>query len=269
VTNANDSFIDEVSEAVRRDRLALWFRRWGWAILLAVALVVGAAAWIEWREAQGRAAAELRGEAILTSLELPGGEGRLAALSELPREGAEGAVSALLLAAEQEGAGDAPAAAATLAAVAADEAVPDLWRDLAALKAQIALGDAADPAALEGLAAPGEPFRLLALEQLAALHLASGRDAEAAARLRELREDAEATPAQAQRADALLTALGEGPTPAAPPAAAASASPEAATAAPPDASPAPILDAGPALEPGAQPRPPAAPPEAPAEAAAP
>ncbi len=264
MTNANDSFIDEVSEAVRRDRLALWFRRWGWIILLAVVLIVAAAAWIEWRQSQARAAAELRGEAILATLEIPDGAERLASLAELPRDGAEGVTAALLLAAEQAEAGDAVAAAETLAAVASDEAAPPLWRELAALKAQMALGEAADPAALEALAAPGEPFRLLALEQLAALDLAAGRDAEAAARLRELREDAEVAPGQAQRADALLLALGEAPAApepaaaelAAPPAAVApEATPEpVAEAAAASAAPEPVLDAGPALEPDAQPR---------------
>lgn len=208
VANTNDSFIDEVAEAVRRDRINLWFRRWGWLLGLVVALIVGAAAWTEWRESRREAAAELRGEAILTAAEARDPGERLAALSELPRQGDEGVVAALLLAAEQSSAGDAEAAAATLNAVASDGQVPPLYRDLAALKAQMALGANADRAALESLAAPGAPFRLLALEQIALLDLSQDRRDEAIATLQTIREDAEVTAAQRGRVESLLTALG-------------------------------------------------------------
>jgi hypothetical protein len=218
VANTNESFIDEVAEAVRRDRINLWFRRWGWVIAVVVLAIVGAAAVVEWRQSQTRAAAEFRGEALLSALEAPAAEDRLAALSELPVAGDEGAVAAFLLAAEQQDAGDAEAAAATLNAVAADAAVRPLYRDLAAFKALLIQGEAADPAALEALAAPGAPFRLLASEQLALLDLGQDRRDEALARLQAIRDDAEVGPAQRARVEALLTALGAPPAAEAPPA---------------------------------------------------
>jgi hypothetical protein len=89
--------------------------------------------------------------------------------------------------------------------------VPPLYRDLAALKAQMALGEAADRAALEALAAPGAPFRLLALEQAALLDLGQDRRDDAIATLGSIREDAEVTPTQRSRVEALLTALGAPP----------------------------------------------------------
>ena len=52
-----DSFIDEVTEEVRRDRLFGLMKRYGWIAALAVLLIVGGAAWNEWRKAQDRAAA--------------------------------------------------------------------------------------------------------------------------------------------------------------------------------------------------------------------
>ena len=45
-----DSFIDEVTEEVRRDRLFLLLRRWGWVGVLAVILIVGGAAFNEIRK---------------------------------------------------------------------------------------------------------------------------------------------------------------------------------------------------------------------------
>lgn len=208
MANTNDSFIDEVAEAVRRERLNLWFRRWGWVLGLIVLLIVGAAAWTEWQETRTQAAAEARGEGILSAVEAQSAEDRLAGLSALPRTGDEGAVAALLLAAEQSQNGDAAAAAETLNAVAADGGVPPLYRDLAALKAQMALGADADRAALEALAAPGAPFRLLAEEQLALLDLAQDNRDAAIATLQEIRQDAEVTAAGRGRVEALLTALG-------------------------------------------------------------
>ncbi len=211
MANTNESFIDEVAEAVRRDRINLWFRRWGWVILVAVLAIVGTAAVIEWRQSQARAAAEFRGEAILSAIEAGSAEERLAALSELPVAGDEGAVAALLLAAEQQDAGDTAAAVATLNALAADAAVQPIYRDLAALKALMAQGAEADPVALEALAAPGAPFRLLALEQLALVTLQQDRPEEAVTRLQSIRDDAEVGPAQRARVEALLTALGAPP----------------------------------------------------------
>lgn len=226
MANTNESFMDEVAEAVRRERLALWFRRWGWVIGLVVLAIIAAAAFLEWRDARSEAAAEQRGDAILAALEAESAEDRLASLSALPATGDEGAVAAFLLAAEQQGAGDVEAAVSTLNAVAADGDVPPLYRDLAALKAQMALGAEADPASLEALAAPGAPFRLLAQEQLALLQLQSGRTDEAVATFRAILEDAEVGPAQGGRIGALLTALGR------PPEAEADPQPEAEVPAP-------------------------------------
>lgn len=212
MANTNESFIDEVAEAVRRDRINLWFRRWGWIIGVLVVAIVGIAAAIEWHQSQAEAAAEFRGEAILTALETENAEDRLAALTELPAAGEEGVVAALLLAAEQQQAGDPAAAVTTLQAVAANAAVQPLYRDLAALKALMIQGAEADPAAFEALAAPGAPFALLAREQLALLDLQAGREEEAVARLQAIREDAEVGPAQQGRVESLLIALGYPPT---------------------------------------------------------
>ena len=211
MANQNDNFIDEVFDDLRRERLFRLFRRWGWVIGVIVLAIIGTAAFLEWREARAEAAAEQRGEAILSALEVQNPEERLAALSALPAEGGEGAVAAFLLAAEQQGAGDPQAAVATLSSLAANGDVVPLYRDLAALKAQMTLGAEADPAALEALAAPGAPFRLLAQEQLALVQLQSGQTDEAVATFQAILQDAEVSPAQGGRIGALMTALGRPP----------------------------------------------------------
>ena len=53
-----DSFIDEVTEEVRRDRMFNLLRRYGWIAVVAVLLLVGGAAWNEWRLSQQRTQSE-------------------------------------------------------------------------------------------------------------------------------------------------------------------------------------------------------------------
>ncbi len=233
MANTNDSFIDEVAEAVRRERLNLWFRRWGWLIALLVLAIVGTAAALEWRESRTATAAQARGDALLSALETEEPEARLAALSALPVQGEDGMVAAFLLAADQSQGGEAEAAAQTLTAVAQDSSIPAVYRDLAALKAAMVLGPQADRASLEALATPGAPYRLLAAEQLAILDLQSDRRDDGIAGLRAIFEDAEVSGAQQSRVSALLTALGAPPeAEPAPTEAAADATTEAEPAAP-------------------------------------
>ena len=77
-----DSFIEEVTEEVRRDRLFALFRKYGWIALLAIVLVVGASAWSEWKKAQGRARAEAFGDGLLTALDADTPGARRTALRE-------------------------------------------------------------------------------------------------------------------------------------------------------------------------------------------
>ena len=55
-----DSFINEVTEEVRRDRLFTLFRRYAWIGITIVVLTVAGAAWNEWRKADARAEAQAR-----------------------------------------------------------------------------------------------------------------------------------------------------------------------------------------------------------------
>ena len=89
-----DSFIDEVNEEVRRDRLYAALRRYGWIAIVAVLAIVGGAAFNEYRRASDLALAQQRGDAILQALEPDTGESRSAALGEISTEGS--AVSALV-----------------------------------------------------------------------------------------------------------------------------------------------------------------------------
>ncbi len=207
-----DSFIEEVSEEVRRDRLFKAFRRYGWIGIVVVIALVGGAAFNEYQKASARNAAEARGDAILTALDADNSAARAAALAELPADGDSGAVVAMLRSAEAMAADDPAAAAAALQAIAGDTAQPPLYRDLAALKHAILTAADTDPAdriaALQPLTAPGAPFRILAEEQIALAEIEAGDTDAALARLQAMLEDTEASQGLRRRASQLIVALG-------------------------------------------------------------
>tara|TARA_R100000322_G_scaffold1819_6_gene1881 strand:- start:11296 stop:11934 length:639 start_codon:yes stop_codon:yes gene_type:complete len=204
-----DSFIDEVTEEVRRDRLYGFFRKWGWVGVLLVVVIVGGAAVNEYLKARDARQAQETGDALLTAMDTEGAEARLSALDAVPAEGDAAAVIDLIRAAEAE---DAVTADGILASIESDAALPTLYRDLATMK-RVLLPDspmsAADKAAaLEPLTTPGGPFRVLAEEQLALADVAAGDSEAALARLQSLMDDAEAGDAVRDRASQLIVALG-------------------------------------------------------------
>lgn len=206
-----DSFINEVTEEVRREKLFGYLRRYGWIGVVAVVVLVGGAAWNEYRSAQERAAAQATGDALLAALEQDDAAARAAGMAQVAADGTPTVVTSLLLAATQEEAGDVSAAAETLNSVVLNPDVPQMYRDLAAFKAaMLPIEDtAARRANLEALSEPGQPFRLLALEQIAYIALAEGDAEGALATMRQVEEDAGVTRGLRERMQTLMLALGE------------------------------------------------------------
>lgn len=207
-----DSFIDEVTEEVRRDRLFRLMRRYGWIAVLGILLLVGGAAWNEWQKASAQAAARSFGDVLLDALDAPTADARRAALATVDATGERAAIVSLLLASDPGE--DAAATLAALDAVAADTGLPVVWRDLAVIR-RVTVAGAAMPAearraALDPIAAPGRPLRPLALEQLAYLAVEAGDTAAAIAQLRVLTQDQEAPSGLRRRAEQMITALGGG-----------------------------------------------------------
>ena len=81
-----DSFIEEVTEEVRRDRLFAAFRKYGWIGGLVVLGIVGGAAWNEWQKNQAAARAQGFGDAMLEALDT-GGEPCTAPAPDAPLSG--------------------------------------------------------------------------------------------------------------------------------------------------------------------------------------
>ena len=153
----SDSFINEVTDEVRRDALYGYLRRYGWIAVLVVVGLVGGAAYNEYTKARTQSAAQAVGDQMLDALSADGAEDRAAALAAIDAVGPSAAVAALLTAATQQDAGQIEAAAQTLGGLVVNADVPEIYRDLAALKAAMLPSEdtAARMAALEMLAQPG------------------------------------------------------------------------------------------------------------------
>ncbi|SLN14836.1 hypothetical protein [Ruegeria meonggei] len=213
-----DSFIEEVTEEVRRDRLFLLLRRWGWIGVLVVVLIVGGAAFNEFRKARTTGQAESLGDAILGALEQNDSAERAAALSGVDAATPGGdAVLNMLLSSSQIEAGSRQEAVDSLNAIAVQGDLPDIYRAIASFKALLLQSESMPVAdrrqQFEALAAPGAPLRLLAEEQLALIDVSEGKVDSAIERLQAMRQDAEIGVDLQQRAAQLIVALGGEPEP--------------------------------------------------------
>jgi len=207
-----DSFIEEVTEEVRRDRLFAIFRKYGWIGVVAILALVGGSAWFEWQKAKAQSEAEAFGDAVLAAVqsENPG-----EALAGVQAEGARKDVVLLLATGQALTDNKVDLALTQLREVADDTTLPASLRDLAQLKAVMLAGGSIPAetrkAELEALALPGAPYRLLALEQQAIDALAAGDRDGAIAKAREIMAEDGVTSGLQQRASQLIVALGGDP----------------------------------------------------------
>ena len=212
----SDSFIDEVTEEVRRDRLFALMRRYGWIAIVVVVLIVAGAAWNEYRKATAQAEAETLGDALMSALRQEDPNARVTALAAVPAETqGQRAVAAMLAAAESAQIGDKGLAADRLNEVATMADLPQVYRDLARFKALTLSTDTLSAAERrDGFAAldvPGSGLRLLVEEQIALTYVEEGDTEAALEALDRIRADAEVTSGLSQRAAQLMVALGRDP----------------------------------------------------------
>ncbi|MFT4917177.1 MAG: hypothetical protein ACI9C3_003050 [Yoonia sp.] len=207
-----DSFITEVSEEVRKDQLFGYVKKYGWIAITLIFVLVGGAAYSEWTKAQDRAASQAAGDALLDALEQDDIAARAVALAEVTSDGPAAAVSGLLTAAAQQNAGDLAGAKATLDGLATNDVIPQAYRDVAVFKSAMidveGIGSAERRELLQSLATPGLPYRLLAMEQIAIMDVASDDTDAAVAGLQAILEDAAVSRGLRDRAQTLMVALG-------------------------------------------------------------
>ena len=90
-----DSFLQEVSEELRRDRLYRNMRKYGWIAILVVIVIVGAATYREYLKSQVKTKAELFGTSIIDALNEKNAADRISKLKKInaPGENAKAVVA--------------------------------------------------------------------------------------------------------------------------------------------------------------------------------
>ena len=214
---------DEVDEELRADRAQALLRRYGWVIIGAALLIVGAAggwqAWRSWRHKQDLSiATEYIAATRLADVAGParatGRPEAIAAFEKVAAHAPEGyrTLARLRAAALKADGGDMEGAAAIWDQVAGDGAADPLIRDLANVTWANRLLDKGDPALIEArlkpLTAPDNPWRPLARETEALLSLREGKTQQAKDSFRALAQDVTAPQGVRTRANIVMNRLG-------------------------------------------------------------
>lgn len=165
--NDGETFLREVDDELRRERMNETVRRYGWWIVAGMVLVLAAIGGIFWYRSYQRDQAEARGESLLNALDSLEAGNRNAAnaqLDPLAESGSPGYRAAALFARAnaQIAANNAAAAIATLGTIAADESLEEPYRQAALVRQTQLEFDRLQPAQvvqrLSPLARPGQPF---------------------------------------------------------------------------------------------------------------
>ena len=209
----------EVDEDLRRERAGALWRRYGiYVVGVALALVVGTAAWSGWRYYDTNQ--KLQAGDRFTQAMLAANQGQTDAavtgFAEVASGGAAGyaVLSRMQAAALKVRAGDRAEAAGIYDGVAADATVPETYRQAALLLSVMQSADAGDPKALSDrlapLAADDNPWRHTARELQAVLAVRANEPDRARTILEALAKDAAAPQSLRTRAAELVRALGGG-----------------------------------------------------------
>ena len=182
--NDGETFLREVDEELRKERVQTLVSRWGWAIVAAVVLAIAAIGGFIWWQDRQRVQAGEQGEALLKALDsLDAGNREAAApvIDELAESDVRGYRAAALFAratAEAE-AGNQAAAAATLGRIVDDEGFAEPYRHAALVRQTALQFDQLQPQVviqrLAPLARPGNAWFGTAGEMVGIAHMKMGR----------------------------------------------------------------------------------------------
>lgn len=211
----SDELFREVDEEVRQDRFQnLWKRYGAFALAVVVVIVGGTIAFVLWRDAQ-QAEREADSARFLSAVVQEQNE-RDAAIDQLRAIAQEGTPGYRFLASLREAslladAGQAGEALIVFDAVAADDDLDAVYRDIARILAvshgmQNMSADEVEERLL-GLDAEDSPFRVTAREFMAVAAIRSGRQERAESLLQENISDSAASLAAQTRARELLATL--------------------------------------------------------------
>ena len=211
-----DSFLQEVSEELRRDRLYRNIRKYGWIAILLIIVIVGVATYREYLKSQLQTEAELFGTSIIDALNEKNAADRISKLQKInaPGENAN-AIVAMLLSAESIGNETEILKMGNSSDATEGLSIDAHYRDLLDFKILLRSSETMKlderMTAFEAFSKPGNPFRLLAEEQMALIELELGNTDSAIEKISQILLDAELTTGLRNRATQMMVALGEDP----------------------------------------------------------
>lgn len=210
----SDSFINEVSEEVRRDRMFALWRKYGPYVIGVIVLIVAAAGAKAYLDTQERAAARAAGGALIAASDgdLEAQSAALIALADTVDHDGARLLAELRAASVMAASGDASGAAAAYDGIAASAAADPLLQQFAAYRATVLRGAEMEPGAFADALSPiangSGPFRLLAMEARGVALLRAGDRQAGEDELRAVHSDDAAPPPMRQRIEVLMTAFG-------------------------------------------------------------
>lgn len=208
-----DSFIDEVSDELRRDRMFRLWRRYGVFVIIGLVLIVVGAAVNEWWKNEERITAEKTGDQLVLALQETDAAKRAEALSAEAQVDAPSALPAAFGQAHALAeAGKTDEAASILENIYTATTTDPIYRDAARLRYLVLVGDTITAeerlALLDQMTGPDAPFRLLALEARAMVRIETDELARATEDLQAIIADPLVTEDLAARTFAVLRAIG-------------------------------------------------------------
>tara|TARA_A100001015_G_C15043768_1_gene741813 strand:+ start:5138 stop:5779 length:642 start_codon:yes stop_codon:yes gene_type:complete len=208
----NESFIEEVTEEVRRDKLYLFLKKYGWIAGLAVVLIVVGSIFVEIKRNERIVASEELGD--LLEKAFSGDEEILSksikSVDKLLEDGS--LISLLLRASLSEESSDFESARIAYDSILNNQNVPTSFKDFAKVKILLLIRDDSErvESILKELIRPGNPYRLLALEQKVFLRIRQGNWSDARNNIDLLMNDPEVSQGMQSRLRQVQTAISFG-----------------------------------------------------------
>ena len=210
----NESFIQEVSEEVRRDRLYRILKKWGWIGIAVIVALVGGASFNEWNKDSKKNSARNLGDRVLSAVSNKDPiELKEIETSNISQDiFIKNLLSAILLSDNKL-----DASKKALEEIRDLPSITKTYRELNAFKLGLLLLKedklTSDErfGVFEELVEPGSPFRLLAKEQQALILIEQGKLELAIKALTEISVDSETTASLKRRVTQLRISLGSDP----------------------------------------------------------
>jgi hypothetical protein len=174
----NEAFLREVDENLRRDQAADFAKKYGkWLIAALVLFLAGVGGWLYWQDRQEKKSAEQSEELMAIYNDI--GSGKTAQALETSDGEAVRALALLTQAAVALDTNDRTTALGKYRAIAADDKMPDAYRNLGLIRSTALEFDTIKPeeviARLEPLTKPGNPWFGSAGEMTAMAYLKQGQ----------------------------------------------------------------------------------------------